>query len=174
MNKKLILSVIICFAAIGSAMSYGANFKVDVMEKIKINDSDIPEGFMYGSIPVFAQPVLKSNPWDMDRDAINRLSKNIYPDGNAANIKNIHMTILASKNEPFGDDIVCYMILFTSSESAKTELVKLTEYVKYNSDRAILIAKNNLAVFIHTDDVSNFELISGLSKKIENRIELEQ
>ncbi|MBN1498776.1 MAG: hypothetical protein JW982_01350 [Spirochaetes bacterium] len=174
MNKKIILSIIIVLSAVCSAMSYGANFNDDVLDKIKINDADIPEGFIYGSIPVFARPVLKMNPWALDRSAIDRLAKNIYPDGNSQSIKSIHMTILASNAEPYGDDIVCYLILFKSSDGAKTEVKKLTDYVKYNSDRAILLTKNNLAVFIHTDDTANYDLIADLSGKIQIRMDLEQ
>lgn len=170
MRIKMAAIIILMFVFAGSAYSVGADFNNDILEKVRIQNDDIPSGFIYGTIPGFAKSVLKSNPWNFDRNAINRLSKNIYPGGNPSKIKGIHMTILARKEQPLGDDIVCYIILFQSPDDARKETGKIRDYVKYNTDRAILIEKSNIAVFIHADDVENYDLIKSLSEKIEVRL----
>lgn len=168
MNKRIFITIL--FLIILSLGLSAATNQVSLFDKIKISNLDIPSGFMYGKIPDFAQNVLKENPWGLDRPAINRLAKNIYPGGNSVYIKEIHMTILTRTSQPYGDDIVCYMILYRDKSTAKTEISKIQEYVKYNSDRAILKFKDNIAVFIHADDVQDYDLIFQLSKKIEERL----
>ena len=170
MRIKMAVVVILMFVFAGSAYSVGAEFNNDMLEKVRIQAEDIPNGFIYGTIPDFAKTVLKNNPWNFDRSAINRLSKNIYPGGNADMIKGIHMTILARKDQPLGDDIVCYIFLYRDAEAARKETEKLHDYVKYNSDRAIVFQKNNVAVFIHADDVGDYDLIKVLSEKMEVRL----
>jgi hypothetical protein len=46
----------------------------------------------------------------------------------------------------------------------------ITEFYGYNKDRVILITKNNIAVFLHVDDVKNFELLKDFARKIEEKL----
>jgi hypothetical protein len=144
-----------------------SEYDVDIINKIRLSDSDIPEGYMYGKIPTFARDVLKGNPWMMDDNAIKRLTKRIYPEGNYNRVLKIHITILAGKETPYGDDIVCYIILYKDSHAARDELKKISRFVEFNKDRAILVKKMNLVVFFHVDDTKDFHHI----RKIANRLE---
>lgn len=143
----------------------------EIFNRIKLTDSDIPDGFMYGQIPDFASNVLKQNPWEMDREAIQKLSDKIYPGGDYNNISGIYVTILASTATPHGDDIVCYIILYKDSAAAKDELKKISEYVGYNKDRAIINTINNIVVYLHVDDTKNFHYIEKMNGVLKKRLE---
>jgi hypothetical protein len=60
----------------------------------------------------------------MDRPAIKKLTARIYPGGDYNRIRGMHMTIMSRKKNPYGDDIVCYIILYKDASSAKEELKK--------------------------------------------------
>ncbi len=143
----------------------GEMYEDDIIESLMIDDADLPDGFMFGEIPEFAKDVLKENPWMMDRDAINRLTRNIYPDGDSRAVKSLYVSIITRKDVPYGDDIVYYALVFRDSASAQKEIKKLTEYTGYNKDRAVVLSKGNVAVYIHVDDTSDYHYIQGLSSK---------
>lgn len=169
--KRMLSSIAFIIVLILSLPLNGlSEYGVDIVEKVRLMEQDIPEGYTFGKIPAFARKVLKNNPWMMDSKAIQRLTKMIYPDGNYAMIKSIHVTILADKKTPFGDDIVCYIILYHNSHTAKDEIKKIVRYVDFNSDRAVLIMKMNLVVFFHVDDVKDFHYIKSYAQKIENTL----
>lgn len=149
----------------------GAEYKGTIVDQIRLADTDIPQGFIYGNIPPFAKRVLKENPWKFDRSAINRLTREIYPDGDPAKVADIHMTILTRPATPFGDDIVCYIIVYNDMASAKSEIKKLTDFVGYNSDRAIVAVRENVAVFIHSDDIDDFPIAREMMKKLGERLD---
>ena len=172
MNKKLFFVILMTITiSIGvSAIPADTTYQPTVIQKIRVTASDLPEGFMYGQIPGFAKKVLLNNPWEMDRSAINKLTKQLYPDGNAAAVKSMHLSIIAKREKPFGDDIVCYIILFNDKQAAKKEMEKLSSYNKVNSDRTILMMHGNLAVFLIVDDIANYKYIDEIQKKMEDRI----
>ena len=140
-----------------------------IIDKMKLMQEDIPEGYMYGLIPDFAKKVLKQNPWNMDRNAIKTLAEKIYPGGDYNQISSIHVTILARKETPHGDDIVCYIIKYKDSKAAKNEISKISEYVGFNGDRAILSIMDNIAIFLHVDDKDDFHIIRKMEKTIKER-----
>jgi len=169
MRKVIICTttaVISIFIFLSTASS---TYNIDIFEKIRPSDNDLPAGFMYGKIPGFAQKVLKANPWTMDRPAITRLANKIYPGGESNRISAIHMTILANSRTPYGDDIVCYIILYNDVTSAKKEIPKLTEFTGYNSDRAIVVVRDNIAVFLHVDSADDFHYIKEMALKLEDK-----
>lgn len=125
---------------------------------------------MLGKIPSFAKKVFKDNPWYLDRESIKRLVPNIYPGGNASKVKAVHMTIMADKRNPYGDDIVCYVILYNDKNAADAEIKKLDSYTGYNSDRAIMVRKNNVAVFLHVDDTENLYIIRDMATRMERKL----
>lgn len=172
MNKKLSITILILLSALTISISTVASgmYKSTDIEKIKIQKQDIPDGFAYGQIPKFAQRVLKGNPWAFDRPAINRLTERIYPGGNSRSIKEIHMSIIARKETPFGDDIVCYIILYKDMSSAKKEISKVSDYVKHNSDRAMYLTQDNLIVFLHADNTDHFSKVRKIADKIQSRL----
>jgi len=172
MDKKLffVILMIICVSIGVSAIPADTTYQSSVIQKICITESDMPDGFMYGQIPGFAKSVLRNNPWEMDRTAINKLTKQLYPDGDAGSVKNMHLSIIARREKPFNDDIVCYIILFNDRQAAKKEIEKLNGYNRMNSDRTILTIHGNLAVFLIVDDVDNYKYIDLMQKKIEERI----
>ncbi len=147
------------------------DFNTAKIERIKFTDEDIPSGFVYGKIPRFYKHILKGNPWTMDRTAIQKLASRIYPGGDSSSISTIHMAIVANKKTPFGDDIVCYVFLFRDSSSAKKEIQKINDFTKYNSDRAIVLSRENMAVFLHVDDINNFRLIQGIADNFRTRLQ---
>jgi hypothetical protein len=170
MKKALIPVVIVVVSALTMYPLVGAQYKSNIIDTIKLSSDDIPGGFTYGNLPPAVKTVLKDNPWKFDRAAITRLSSEIYPGADQTKIADIHMSIFARTATPFGDDIVCYIIVFNDTSAAKGELVKLNEYVGYNSDRAIIITRENIAIFLHVDDVKDFPLLRDMAAKMEDRI----
>ena len=150
--------------------SFSALSGQQAMELIRLSESDIPEGYRYGIIPDFASGLLKSNPWMLDPAAKKKLAHRIYPGAEYTRISSIHMTILASRDNPYGDDIVCYIILFKNGKQAKTEMEKLSAYSGFNTDRTILLSRDNLAVFLLVDDVDHFHLIRQMADGIQCRL----
>ncbi len=169
--KKAILSTCILLSLILITESKGSSqLKLDVIDMIKITNSDIPEGFMYGTIPGPYRSTLKDNPWMMDRAAIKRLADKIYPGGDYSKIAGIYVSIITNKKTPLGDDIVCYMILYNTMKDAQGEIRKMTEFAGYNNDRALVFTKDNLGVILFVDDIENFHYIQNLAKMIEERL----
>lgn len=148
----------------------GATRGNDLFDKVKLLNNDIPEGFVYGTVPKYARDSIKDNPWELDRAAIKKLADQIYPGGDYSKISSIHISILTKKKTPFGDDIVCYLILFKDVRAANDEIKKMTEFAGYNQDRVIVETKNNLAVYLHVDDVKDYPLIRAISEKLRERL----
>lgn len=142
-----------------------------MIDKIRLLPEDIPQGFIYGVIPDIYKKTLKNNPWKFDDAAIEKLTDKIYPGGDYRQISAIHVTIIAKKETPHRDDIVCYIIQYKNASIARDELKKLSEYAGYNQDRTFLHIKDNYAVLIFADDVKNYLLLKELDKKIAERIE---
>lgn len=149
----------------------GAEYKGTIIDQIRLAGADIPQGFVYGNIPPFAKRVLRENPWKFDRAAINRLTREIYPDGDPGKVADIHMTILTRPATPFGDDIVCYIIVYNDMSSAKNEIKKITDYVGFNSDRAVFSVRENVVVFMHADDIDDFPVVREMMKKLGERLD---
>jgi hypothetical protein len=169
--KKTICSVCILFFIVIITASQGSTqFKSETIDLVKLTGGDIPEGFMYGKIPEPYKKTLKDNPWLMDKSAIKRLADKVYPGGDYSKISGMHVSILADKKKPYGDDIVCYVILYTGMKAAQDEIKKLAEFTGYNRDRAILITKDNLAVVLFVDDVNDFHYIQDLARTVEERL----
>jgi|GEM_PF-301646 len=172
MNKKtvFVLVLVVSICSFAGAVIPETNTGEAIIEKIRITDQDVPEGFMYGHIPSFAQNVLLKNPWIMNRAAINKVTKNLYPNGDASAIKNMHLSILAKKDHEFGYDIVCYIIVYNDGSAARKELTKLNDFNRFNSDRTILVYQDNVAVFLIVQDVDNFKYIQELKDKMQQRL----
>jgi hypothetical protein len=172
MNRKIGLVIIglLAVCSIASALAPEANYTQTVFDKIRITDQDMPEGFMYGQIPDFAKNVLLGNPWEMNRAAINKITKKLYPNGDANAVKSMHLSILAKKERTYGYDIVCYIIIYNDGLTARKEIDKLNEYNRYNSDRTILLWQGNIAVFLIVQDVANYKYIQEMKEKMEQRL----
>ncbi len=167
--NTIILSVIGAFCLATSI--HASEFTAGIIDEIRIQEKDLPSNFMFGKIPRFARPVLKDNPWAMDQKAIRTLAGKIYPGGNYNHISGIHSTIIAEKQHPYGDDIVCYIILYRNSAASKDEQKKLKGYADMNPLRTLLLQKENLAVFMFVDDVKNFGRLREMEKIILERLE---
>jgi hypothetical protein len=161
----ILLSMIIITEVKGSSQ-----FKADAIDAVKLTSSDIPEGFMYGTVPAPYKKTLKDNPWMMDKAAIKRIADLVYPGGDYSKIAGMHVSIIAKKETPLGDDIVCYVILYNSMKAAQDEIKKAAEFANYNRDRVLLLSKDNLAVILFVDDIDNFHFIQDLAKKIDERL----
>jgi hypothetical protein len=171
MNRKaMFVTIIVLAAAIGVHAVPAEKYSAASIQKIRITDTDLPDGFTYGQIPDFAKKTLLANPWEMDRNAINKLTKNLYPDGDAGAVKNMHVSIMTKKEHPFGYDLVCYIIIYKDMSAAKKEIEKISNYNRFNSDRTILLTHENLAVFLITQDINNYKYIDEIKAKIEERI----
>ncbi len=169
MKKTLLVTVFIIIS--GSFIlqdSISASYKANVFRKLKLS---IPKGFMYGRIPRAYKKWIVANPAKLPRRTVRRLAGKIYPGGSYRRIAHVHMAVITKKKTPYGDDIVCYYILFRDKYSAKKEFKKLNDYVKYNSDRALVITKNNMAIYLHVDDVYNFHLIKSISKQLQTQLD---
>jgi hypothetical protein len=159
----------ICFVVI-STTSGNTQLTPSVIDTVKPTSNDIPDGFVYGKVPQVYKKTLKDNPWVMDNAAIKRLAGKIYPGGDSSKIAAMHVSIMARKNKPFGDDIVCYVILYKDAKAARDEIRKVAEFTDYNSDRCVLLVKENLAVFLFVDDVNNFHYIRDMAAVLKERL----
>lgn len=146
-------------------------YSSSIIEKVKPGNEDIPAGFVIGQIPGFAKNLLKSNPWNFDHTAIKKMTGRIYPGGEYTKVADIHMTILAKQKNPYGDDIVCYVMVFRDKRSATEELIKLGEYVNNNRDRSILLEKENIAVYMLVDSVEDYPYLQTISEKIQKKLD---
>lgn len=170
--KKIKTMVILFFLSICFFLSSSAAmYSNSVIEIVKLNDSDIPAGYRYGIIPEFAKNMLKNNPWDLDQNAMSRFASRIYPGADSRSMAHVHMTIIASEKNPYDDDIVCYVFLYKDKKSAEQEIAKLTEFVGYNSDRGIVLSKENLAVYLLVDHIKEYKHIDMISRNIQKRID---
>jgi len=170
--KKIIVILIIMFSAAGFFITGLSALSGETeIDRIRLTDQDIPEGFRYGIIPDFAHGLLKENPWLLDNNAMKKLTHRIYPGAEYTRMSSVHMTILAKKENPYGDDIVCYIFKFRDGKSAKEELSKLNEYSGYNSDRSIVLEKNNMAVFLLVDSTKDYDHIMAISRNIQSRLD---
>ena len=171
MKKRLVILLITLSSAGFLISGYASLSGQTSVDKIRITDRDIPEGYRYGIIPDFAHDLLKENPWTLDQTAIKKLTHRIYPGADYTNIASIHMTIIATNSNPYGDDIVCYIFTFKDQNSAKIEMAKLNEFTGYNADRSIVLEKNNMAVYLLVDSVRDFDHIKTISESISKRLE---
>jgi len=148
-----------------------AMYSSSIIEKIRPTSDQIPAGYMFGKVPGFAQSLLKENPWNLDQTAIKKMANRIYPGGEYSKITDLHMTIIANKKNPYGDDIICYIFVFKNEKSAQEELLKINEYVGYNKDRSIVLGKNNLAVYFCVDNAKDFDYIQAMSEAVQKKLE---
>jgi hypothetical protein len=165
---KGILVIIITFLLIGNTTSV---YNSAVIDKIKLTIDEIPAGYMFGQVPEKAKVILKDNPWKFDQDALKKFTDKIYTGADSRNISDIHMTIIANKNNPLGHDMGCYIIIYKKGKPTKDEFTKLKEFIRFNSDRGIIIEKNNLAVYLYVRDVKNYDHIQRLSAIIKEKLE---
>lgn len=165
---RIVLSVFTAVFLMSGSIK--AEFKTDTIEKIKPAQNELPENFVFGTIPRFAKKVLKNNPWTLDDAAMKKMISRIYPGGDYQSVSKVHMTIFANKKNPYKDDFVCYIILYKNKNTAKKELEKLTSYNGYNSDRTILISKENMAVFLLADDIANYRYIQEMANSMQEKI----
>ncbi len=171
MKRHSLLTIFLITTAVVFIGSSSAMYSSSIIEKIKPTTEEIPEGYMFGQVPEFAQSLLKTNPWNLDQAAIKKLTNRIYPGGEYTKVSDLHMTIITNKRNPYGDDIVCYIFIFKNEKSAQEELIKINEHVGYNSDRSIVIEKKNLAVYLCVDSVKDFEHIREISETIKTKLE---
>ena len=170
MKKAMIAAGIILFLVTLTVSKGNTRLKSTVIDTIKITSSDLPAGFTFGKVPEVYKKTLKDNPWMMDKDAIKRLADKIYPGGDYHKIESMYVTIIAAKQRPYGDDIVCDLILFKDDQSTRDEIKKVAEFTGFNSDRCIVLTKDNLAVFLFVDDINNFHYIRDMAVTMEERI----
>lgn len=168
MKKMFVFAIIIALSICGYAFT--RDYTSSDVDRIRITASDVPTGFTMAQIPSFAREVFRDNPCYLDTKGIKRIAKHMYPNGDYNAISSIHSTIMAKQGRPFGDDIVCYIIVYRNEKAAQKEIKKLTEYVEFNNQRAAVAAKNNLAVFIHADDVANMPAVMQLKRVLEERL----
>lgn len=171
MKSKYLLIISLTTIAAVFICSTTAMYSSSIIEKIKPTTDEIPAGYMFGKVPEFAQSLLKTNPWNLDQDAIKKLTNRIYPGGEFSKVADLHMTIITNKKNPYGDDIVCYIFIFKNEKSAQEELIKINQHVGYNNDRSIVIEKKNLAVYLCVDSVKDFEHIQVISEAMKKRLE---
>ncbi len=168
MKKMYVFAILIALSICGYAFT--RDYTSSDIDRIRITPNDVPSGFVMAQIPSFAREVFRDNPCYLDSKGIKRIAKHLYPNGDFNAIASIHSTIIAKQGRPFGDDIVCYIIVYRNEKAAQKEIKKLTEYVEFNNQRAVVSAKNNLAVFIHSDDVVNMPAVAQLKRTIEERL----
>ena len=168
MKKIFIIIIMLISVTAMFAIPGNSKYSPNIFKELKLN---VPKGFMYGKIPSAFKKWFKGNPWIMNRRTIRKIANKMYPGGNYRRISHVYMTIIANKKYPYNDDIVCYMILFKNKQMAKKEIKKINDYVAYNRDRAIVVSKNNMAVFFHVDDSQNLRYITNMAGKIKTSLQ---
>lgn len=168
-SVRLIAAILISFILIAPTRG-STQFSLTAIDAVKPTAADVPQGFIFGTVPAPYRKTLKDNPWMMDRAAIKRLADKIYPGGDHNQIMGVHVSIIAKKEKPLGDDIVCYVILYRDIKAAEKEIHKVNEYAGYNRERAIVLSRDNLAVFIFADDPVYFQLVQEMARTIEDRL----
>ena len=168
MKKTLFLSIFLSIICIG--VSAIANYNKDDISKVVITEKEIPKGFITGKIPQKLKDVLKDNPWFFDNAAIKKLTGHIYPDGDYNKVAAMHMTILANEENPYKDNVVCWVILYKDGKSAKEELIKLKRYTDLNNEKCILIPKDNMVVFMYSNDINDFHYVQDIAAEIQAKI----
>ena len=171
MKKTLNYGIIIIFFILLVVSTGAAREKKDLFEILKPTKIDIPKGFVFGKIPPFAKKIFKENPWVMDNLSIRKLTSKIYPGGDYNSVLRIHMTIFAKQKKPYGDDIVCYIIQYKTRYLKNIELTKIKNHVKYNQDRSLMIEKNNIIIYMHSDSIEDFGEMEFVVNKIRDKIE---
>lgn len=164
-----LLSFLFFFIFSVFSVSAKAELPASAVDTVKIEQKDIPEGYMFGIIPEGVKGTLRSNPWFFDRAAINRLTPVIYPGGDPATINAIHMTILARSDAPYADDIVCYFLVYSSTGAAEKELVKLKEFGDLNKDRVFYSVHDNVVLLMLVDDLDDYAIMRSLADLIDKR-----
>jgi len=170
MRKAILTLCVLLSMIIITEVKGSSQFKADAIDAVKLTSDDIPEGFIYGTVPAPYRKTLKDNPWMMDKAAIKRVADLVYPGGDYSKIASMHVSIIANKKTPLGDDIVCYVILYNSMKAAQDEIKKVTAFATFNRDRVLLLTKENMAVLLFVDDIENFHFIQDLAKKIDERL----
>jgi hypothetical protein len=170
MKKIFLLTISIVLSS--SFITSASNPKVsnDVFNKLRLMENDIPEGFTYGKIPDYAKQIFKDNPWVLDKAAIKRLGGSIYPGGDYKTFESVHVTIVSKAARPFGDDLVCFIIVYKDAHVAQKEFDKLNTFVGFNGDRATSITDKNIAVYLHVDDTANFHLLRNITENLQNKM----
>ena len=138
---------------------------------LRISAEDIPAGFVFGKIPQFAKKIFPENPCIVTTEGIQFLANKLYPDGNPYNIKNMYVAIMSESTKPFGDDLVCYVLMFKDQPSASTEIKKIQEFHQYNKDRIVLIIKRQIAIMLFADDINNYKYVAELGNKLSSKLD---
>lgn len=170
MKKSFFLVLVFIMIAPLLFSSAYNKYSSDVIEKIRLSENEIPHGFAYGKIPEYAKKIFKDNPWVLDREAVKRLGGSIYPGGDYKSMESVHVTIMAKAGKLYRDDIVCFILIYKDSTIAKKEIQKLNDFISYNGDRAIALTHDNIAVYLHVDDIANYHLLKGISNTIDEKL----
>jgi len=171
MTHKRIFLIIAVISVFFFSTASDAGYKITDLKKVIPTSTEIPKGFIYGKIPAPAKKIFKGNPWFMDKKGIKILAKNIYPGGDHSKISDIHISIIASREHPFGDDIVCYIIRFKDATCARDEIKKIKDHVNNNNDRSIIISKNNIAAYLLVDEIGDFQHIQEMALQIQDKLQ---
>ncbi len=168
-NGSIVIYVSVILT-LGIAMGMVYSDDTSLFKILAIAPEDVPQGFVFGTIPNFAKKVFTANPCVVSPDGIRFLASRLYPEGNANNIKSIYVAIMATEARPYGDDLVYYLLVFKDSKSASVEIKKLQDYYQYNKDRIVLITKDTIALLLFADDVDNYKYIAELGRKLQERL----
>jgi hypothetical protein len=83
----------------------------------------------------------------------------------------MYVAIMSESSRPFGDDIVCYVLMFKDQTSASSEIKKIQEFYQYNKDRIVLIIKGQIAIMLFADDINNYKYIAELGNKLSSKLD---
>lgn len=144
-------------------------FPASIVDSLRLEQKDIPEGYMFGLIPNGLKGTLQSNPWRFNQSAINRLTPHIYPGGDPTKIDTIHFSIVTRKEAPYDDEIVCYLLVFKTKGAADKEMSKIKEFGEMNKDRVFFSIHENIVLLMHVDDTEDYSLMRSLAETIEGR-----
>lgn len=160
----LLLMALLSFS---SAAAYTQDISVKSMV---LQKQDLPEGMVFGKVPDRAKGVIKGNPWILDSKSIKKLARAIYGGANPHSINRMAMVILTDKEKPYGDDIVYYVFKFTNKQTARKEIKKLEQVVRYNSKRVMLLKGKKSAIMIFSDEEEYFSQVTKLSLLLKQKI----
>lgn len=168
--KKLCFIVLVSLTVMAGSLFSADLQNEEVVEKLRIQENEIPDGFTYGKVPSHAREIFADNPWMLNTNSVQNLAGRIYPGGDFNSMEAVHVTIIADSDDPERDDIVCYILVYKNNKMAENEIEKLKDFAGYYQDRAIVLTHKNIAVYMHVSRKQNFHHMEMLSKTINEKI----
>ncbi len=135
-----------------------------------LKTEEIPAGMQFGRIPPQMKRLIKENPWVVDRGSIPALSKAIYENPAHWTIRKMVMVILATRINPYQDDIVYYGFVYRDKQTAEREYQKLARVQQLNASRSLLLRGEKSVILLFSDREDLFPQLMALRNTLQAKL----